>query len=121
MVPFYQRYQSELFNKYLTDQIRIANNATFEVGNSIPGKWFLSGVEDFPDGTFLIRNANTSKVDLKLQVNDMIFNEYHSNNGITKVHLRLPTDSILAKKSSEGPQETRSWAVDEYNQATYDN
>lgn len=47
------------------------------------------GVEKFPDGTVLFREASEKIVDLKLQINDMLIMEYHPANGLTKTMFRL--------------------------------
>lgn len=56
------------------------------------------GVEEFPDGSVYFREADKNGVNLRVQINDMVVNEYHNNNGLTKTTYRL---SELMKKKSE--------------------
>ncbi len=41
-------------------------------------------MEDFPDGTLVLRRFDKHGLDVKMQINDMLLPEYHTNNGFTK-------------------------------------
>lgn len=52
-----------------------------------------------PDATVLMKEASRTKIDFRLQINDMLLLEYHPKNGFTKKVLRLPPD--LKKKDDK--------------------
>ncbi len=49
------------------------------------------GNEYLADGAITFNNASDTKLDIKLQVNDVRLNEYHRNNGFTKIKPKMKT------------------------------
>ena len=56
---------------------------------------FIPGLEDVPDGSITVREANKKKLDLKLSINDSKYYQYHRNNGVSKIGLIDPESSII--------------------------
>lgn len=56
-------------------------------------------MDQFPDGTVLFREASKDKIDMNLQINDMLIMEYHSTNGITKTMFKL--SETMQKENDE--------------------
>lgn len=53
------------------------------------GPFDIADVRQIPDGTIVFRQATKERLDVKMQINDMLVFEYHNNNGLTKSTFRL--------------------------------
>lgn len=47
-------------------------------------------LNDLPDGTFRIREANSKRLSYNMQLNDLKYWQYHRNNGVTKIGVNDP-------------------------------
>lgn len=59
-------------------------------------------MEEVPDGAVVFRGVSREGVNVKLQINDMVVNEYHNNNGLTKTTFRLTRDEAEPPKGDAG-------------------
>ena len=51
---------------------------------------FIPGLEDVPDGSITVKEANKKTLNVKLSINDSKYYQYHRNNGVSKIGLIDP-------------------------------
>lgn len=51
---------------------------------------FIPGLEDVPDGSITVKEANKKRLNVKLSINDSKYYQYHRNNGVSKIGLIDP-------------------------------
>ena len=56
---------------------------------------FIPGLEEVPDGSVTIREANKKRLNVKLSINDSKYYQYHRNNGVSKIGIIDPKSSII--------------------------
>lgn len=54
----------------------------------------MQGLDELPDGGFDFSEISQHKVALTIHVNDLLFQEFHRNNGISKFSFRLPKNEV---------------------------
>ena len=55
-----------------------------------------------PDGAITVRNASKELLDYNLQIDDIWYNQYHRNNGITKLGIVVGNMSMFLYRTIEG-------------------
>jgi hypothetical protein len=61
----------------------------------------IEGLENVPDGILNVKESNARKFDVKLQINDYKYYQYHRNNGVTKIGIVRETENKV-KGSNTG-------------------
>lgn len=95
-VPYFEKHDAKDFNQYIVGQVKEFGKKKLKIGKEI------EGIEKVPDGTVVFKEMSPNRMDLKLQINDMLIFEYHNNNGVTKSGYRLPA-SVIEENNKLNP------------------
>jgi len=97
LTPYFQKFSvGSSFNQYVQGEIDKKSQNTMRPGRDV------EDVEAFPDGNIYFKSISPKRVDIKMQVNDMIIAEYHINNGVTKSAFKL-SDSMKTRREDIKP------------------
>jgi len=81
--PFFEKPMNGTINNQIYQNLKAVNKMNF---SDIFDDYII------PDGSVYFENANTTNLNITLQINDVRVTEYHRNNGVTKYHANLPID-----------------------------
>ena len=86
-VPIFNHIQSDL-NSFLYAQMEMMDQNDMKIGEA------LEDADLLPDAAIDVRKISRELVSLDLQVNDLIFPEYHRDNGFTKLSFKTPRSGL---------------------------
>lgn len=88
-VPYFKEFKE--YGKSIYDYVFWKMDEIFknqiDMGNK---NSFIPGLEDVPDGSITVKEANKKRLNVKLSINDSKYYQYHRNNGVSKIGLIDP-------------------------------
>lgn len=93
-VPYFKEFKE--YGKSIYDYVFWKMDEIFknqiDMGNK---NSFIPGLEDVPDGSITVKEANKKRLNVKLSINDSKYYQYHRNNGVSKIGLIDPNSQVI--------------------------